>query len=139
MVKAENIMNFIKGDKKRFLFIVIAVFGVLLILLSLGGGEESSAAEDSLAEYEKRLEKELSELCSAVEGAGRCRVNVTFSDGERTEYRGTSKVSTTPPRVLGITVIAEGGGKPEVKSALTECMTAMFNIKANRVAVLKMR
>ena len=66
-------------------------------------------------------------------------MRVSFSEGERSEYRGTNKISESPPKVLGITVIAEGGGKSEVKSALTECMTALFDIGSNRVAVLKMR
>ena len=140
MDKNAGIMKFVIGDKRKITVIALAAIGILLILLSLGGGKESNTeSTDSLLEYKQRLEAELSELCSSVSGAGRCKVIVSFSEGEKTEYRGTSKISTTPPKILGITVIAEGGGKDEVKSALTECMTALFNIGANRVAVLKMR
>lgn len=138
MDKLNGIIKNIKGDKKRLSLVLIALVGALLILLSLGGDKrEGKTEEQSLDEYKEGLERELSELCSSVEGAGRCKVSVSFSEGEKTEYRGTNKISTTPPRVLGITVIAEGGGSAEVRSALTEALTAMFDIGANRVAVLK--
>lgn len=141
--KKEKTVDFIKqlkGDKKKLLAVLLAVFGMLLILFSAPGKSEKKEEEQgsvSLSEYKKELEEDLSELCSSVSGAGKCRVSVSFSDGAKTEYRGTNKISETPPKVLGITVIADGGDKPEVRAALTECMTSMFDIKANRVAVLK--
>ena len=141
MDSKERIMKFINGDKKRITLIAVAVIGVLLILLSLGGGDESTAdtPDGSLEEYKANLEAELAELCSSVSGAGQCKVTVSFSEGEKTEYRGTSKISTTPPKILGITVLAEGGDRAEVRGALTDCLTALFDIGANRVAVLKMK
>lgn len=137
-----NTVKSIKNDRKKLIALIVAAIGVLLMLLSVPSKSDASkSASDSgtLAEYKKELEKELSELCSSVSGAGKCKVKVSFSEGERSEYRGTNKISEVPPRVMGITIISEGGGKAEVKNALTECMTAMFDIKANRVAVLKMK
>ena len=130
------------GDKKRLYMILAAVLGVLLVALSLAGDKNSdkeSRSIDSLTEYKQNLESELSELCSSIDGAGRCVVRVSFAEGVKTEYKGTNKVSETPPRVLGITVVSDGGGSAEVRNAITECMTAMFGIGANRVAVLEMR
>lgn len=135
-------VSLIKNDRKKLIALITAVLGALLIFLSIpqkSGSQSAGSSDGALSEYKRELEAELSELCSSVSGAGRCKVKVSFSEGARSEYRGTNKISETPPRVLGITIISEGGDKPEVKAALTECMSAMFNIKANRIAVLKMK
>lgn len=136
----KEIIKRLLGDKRKLGMIIIAALGILLILFSLSGEKgENSTDSLELDGYKKTLEKELSELCSSVSGAGKCKVKVTFSEGAHAEYRGNNKISETPPKVLGITIISEGGDKSEVKIALTECMTALFDVKANRVAVLKMK
>ena len=138
--KRKEIVNLIINDKKKLTMLILAILGIVLILLSLPSEKSEAAAESgTLEEYKRKLEDELAELCSSVEGAGRCKVSVSFSEGAKSEYRGTNKISETPPRVQGVTIVAEGGSNPKVKSALTECITAMFDIKANRVAVLEMK
>ena len=128
-----------KMDKKKLLILLLAALGILLMLFSLSDGSDESSSDTSLSSYKKNLERELSELCSSVSGAGKCKVSVSFSEGERAEYRGTNKISSAPPKILGITILSEGADRSEVRSALTECMTAMFDIGSNRVAVLKMK
>ena len=137
--KKFNLKEYVKADKKRAFILIALAVGVLLILLSLSGTDkkDSSSSEGTLAEYKAELEKELSELCSSIEGAGKCTVTVSFAEGVKTEYKGNNKISETPPRVLGITVVSDGGANAEVKSAITECMTALFDIRSNRVAVLQ--
>ena len=68
MDSKERIMKFINGDKKRITLIAVAVIGVLLMLLSLGGTDKDAAAapDGSLEEYKANLEAELAELCSSV-------------------------------------------------------------------------
>ena len=141
MDKKFNLKEYISGDKRKLLVLALLVLGVALMLLSQSGADKkrASAEEKTLAEYKAELEEELSELCSSIEGAGRCVVRVSFAEGVKTEYKGTNKVSETPPRVLGITVVSDGGGRADVRSAITECMTAMFDIKSNRVAVVERR
>ena len=130
-------MELLKGDKRKILTVVLLAAGLLLMLFSSKVGSTESAAEDSLSKYKRELEKDLSELCSSIDGVGRCEVRVTFSEGERVEYRGTNKVSETPPKVLGVSVVCDGGGRADVRAAITECMVALFDIGANRVAVVK--
>ena len=138
MDRKEKLREFIKGDKKRILTVVLLVLGLLLMLFSTRlGKSESRVDEDSLAKYRRELEADLSELCSSIEGAGRCEVRVTFSEGARVEYKGTSKVCETPPKVQGISVVCDGGARADVRAAITECLTAMFDIGANRVAVVR--
>ena len=132
------IRDFVK-DKKKLVVLLIGLFGVLLIALSFGTDTEKNQKEYTLDEYKTELEDELRSLCESVEGAGKCRVTVTFSDGERFEYKGSNVIGSEPPRVLGVTVVCRGGDDPDIKKNISECMTALFDIGSNRVCVLKMK
>lgn len=139
MANTDSFFGVLK-DKKNFKFIVIALAGILLLIISglsssQGGGTD---AEVALEEYKVRLEGELSELCSAVEGAGKCRVMITFSDGERLEYKGSQLIGSSPPSVSGVTVLCRGAGSVKVRGEITEIVSALFDIGANRICVLKL-
>lgn len=132
-------MEFIKGDKRKILIAALLALGLILMLFSARDGTETEDGADTLAKYKRELEEDLSELCSSIDGVGRCEVRVTFSEGARAEYKGTSKVSETPPKVQGVSIVCDGGAKADVRAAITNCITAMFDIGANRVAVAKRR
>ena len=136
---ALNLIDFIKRDKKRVILAVLAILGILFaILFSLPEGE-SNTDGDSLSEYKARLEDELGDMCSSISGVGRCRVTVTFSEGEALEYKGSSLVGSTPPRVLGVCIVCEGAEADSVRSALSDCMRSLFDIGSNRVSIMKMK
>ena len=129
-----------RKDKKRMLLISVAVLGILLILLSGLFSENSvGEGETSLDEYKRELEAELAELCSSVRGVGRCRVTVTFSEGESLQYKGSTVIGSTPPRVMGVTVVCDGADKDDVREQISECMRSLFDIRANRICILKMK
>jgi hypothetical protein len=138
LIKNNRYVSYIAKNKNKVLLAALIALGMLIMLLSLGGEEDSDATE-ALSDYKKRLEDEIETLCSSVEGAGRCRVTVTFEQGESFEYRGSSVVGSSPPKVLGVTVICEGGGSPEVCAGISRAMVALFDIGTNRVCVLKMK
>ena len=120
----------------------------LLILLGLILILSSSFSEDAknenrneiitLDEYKQRLEEEIRELCSSVDGVGKCRVTVTFERGEQNVYKGSSVIETKPPKVQGISVVCRGADSDRVRIQLTELLTALFDIGSNRVAILKL-
>lgn len=122
---------------KAALLLGALLLALILIALS-SAGVEPEAAEDSLSLYRERLEKELAELCSSVEGAGECRVFITFSEGESYEYQGGQIKATHPPKVLGVTVLCEGGGRTAVKARISELVGALFDVGANRICILKL-
>lgn len=62
-------------------------------------------------------------------------VYMTDSEGRRTPYI----VRTTKPEVIGVAVIAEGGGNPEVQKNITAVIQSLFRIEANRIIVTKMK
>ena len=135
MILADRFAGFFKGKKKIALIIILVSLGLMLVALSSLG---SSEAEDSsgLSEYKEELEKRLEKLCSEVDGVGRCTVMVTFSRGEENTYKGSRLVESKPPEVLGVTVVCDGGESAAVKARLSQMLCALFNIGANRVAVL---
>ncbi len=139
MNNLNSIINSFIKDKKKLTVLLIGLFGILLIALSLGANTEKEQKEYTLDEYKAELEDELQALCESVEGAGKCRVTVTFSDGERFEYKGSNVIGIEPPRVLGVTVVCRGGDNADIKKSISECMTALFDIGSNRVCVLKMK
>ena len=46
-------------------------------------------------------------------------------------------IQTIMPQVEGIVVICEGGGDPAVKAEITEAVSALFDIPAHKIKVLK--
>ena len=132
----EFVMSFTK-DKKRLIIAAVALVGIILMLGSVFSSDDKSRV--ALDDYKAELEEEIRELCSEVDGVGKCAVNITFAEGERQQYKSSSIVSTTPPRVLGVAIVCEGAERPDVRSNLTDCMTSLFDIGANRVSVLKMK
>ena len=135
MILADRFAGFFKGKKKIALIIILVSLGLMLVALS---SLVSSEAEDSsgLSEYKEELEKRLEKLCSEVDGVGRCTVMVTFSRGEENTYKGSRLVESKPPEVLGVTVVCDGGESAAVKARLSQMLCALFDIGANRVAVL---
>lgn len=126
-------------EKKYAGLIILFAVGLLLIgIASVPRSEEADAAEMTLEEYKQRLEEELEDACSSVNGVGKCRVIVTFERGAENTYKSGNLVESKPPRVLGVSVICRGADSDEVRRAITQMMTSLFDIGANRVSVMLM-
>lgn len=138
MNKYLSVLKEIMGDKKRAALLILALLGILLIFIPASSGKGSGEDSD-LAAYKLEVEEELSELCSSIDGVGKCRVKVSFEEGESYKYSGGKIVSTSPPRVLGVTVVCEGGDDTQVAARISDCMTSLFDIGSNRVCVLKLK
>ena len=135
MILVNKIIEAFKGKKKIALILILVSIGLMLIAIS---SIDSTGEVDSsnLSEYKEALEKRLEKLCSEVDGVGRCTVMVTFSRGEENTYKGSQLTESKPPRVLGVTVVCDGGDSAQVKARLSQMLCALFDIGANRVAVL---
>ena len=84
------------------------------------------------------VEEELADMCSSVSGVGRCKVTVTFERGEERVYKGSLLIESKPPKVLGVTVVCKGADSDLVRAEIVGMMSALFDIGANRIAVLKL-
>lgn len=137
MSLVEKIKNML-GKKGALLTLILAVIGVLLILIPTGSEEARADDMVTLEEYKLKLEDELTDLCHSVKGVGRCRVMVTFLRGEENTYKGSVLIESKPPRVLGVSIVCQGADNDSVRAYLTEMICALFDIGANRVAVLRL-
>lgn len=135
-----GLKSFVEGNKKLWKVGLLIALGIALILLSSSWGTDTKEKSETLTleEYKEKLEGELTDLCSDVDGVGRCKVFVTFERGEQNTYKGGVIIENKPPKVLGVTVICHGADSDYVKSGLTDMITALFDIGSNRVAVLKL-
>lgn len=132
---SDRLVTFFKGKKKMALILILVSLGLMLVALSSATSADP-AEQGSLSEYKEELEKRLEKLCSEVDGVGRCTVMVTFSRGEENTYKGSQLTESKPPRVLGVTVVCDGGESSAVRARLSQMLCALFDIGANRVAVL---
>ena len=98
----------------------ILYFGIGALLLLLGSGELFRGEED--ASVSVSTEDRLAELCSAVDGAGRCTAMMSYgSDGE----------------VTAVALLCDGAEIPRVRESLTKLICSLYSIGANRVAIVK--
>lgn len=126
------------GGSKVLLAIAAVIAGVLLIMASSFVGRGIDEPKSELDTYKRELEEELEDMCSRIEGVGKCRVTVSFSEGERREYQGSELKCVIPPKVLGVTVICDGADSASVRAAVTDMMSSLFDIGKNRICVLKL-
>lgn len=88
------------------------LLGALLIILSGNLGSEKSEEQENA----------LSELCSYVDGVGRCYAEASYdSEGE----------------VFAVAVMCEGADNTEVRSELYRLISSFYGIGYNRISVLK--
>ena len=67
-------------------------------------------------------ESRVSELCSGVDGVGRCSVVLNLQDGS----------------VVSAAVLCDGADSPRVESDLKELISSLYGIGYNRISVLKL-
>lgn len=166
-----DVFDRIKGDKRIVLIVILGLCGVLLLTLSEllperrdaeDGIEEQNIRTDNLTEYEKVLENRLSELLSAVNGAGKVKVMLTLDCGDENIYATEIKsgssteerkyvlieengedsgllLKTDLPQVRGVAVVCEGADSSEVRQEITGLLTAVLGVSTNRVNIAKMK
>lgn len=137
-----KLKEYIKGDKRIKLILVLGIAVIILIALS-GLGEKKSvaaptASASELSLYEKKLEERLSDILSEIEGVGNIKVMVTLDTSEESEY-GKSKdmlLSVKAPSVRGVIVVCDGGDNIIVKEKVTSAVSGVFGISTTRISVI---
>lgn len=124
---------------KRLAVCFFALLVLLLLASLLPGYQEKTDESFSLSEYKAKLEQELSELCSSVDGVGKCYVYITFEKGAENIYKSGELIESRPPRVLGVSVVCKGADSSAVRHELAELFTSIFGIGTNRVKILKLK
>ena len=113
------------------------------------------------------VQKQMEALLSAIDGAGRVRLMLTLSSGERVVYQTDSRTvtasgSTTQetetvfrqsggsekepavqsvvyPQYQGALVICDGAGRASVRRAVIQAVSSLTGLGSNKIAVVKMK
>ena len=122
----KRLISLIKGVGNKPKLITLFALGLALIIFgAVGGLGERDAASDTLYTDE---EARLAELCSSVEGVGRCRVMISY---EKSGYR-------TDGAVVSVCIACEGAHSVAVRKRLTELVTALYGIGSNRIYIARL-
>lgn len=153
-------------------FLILILIGVLVMIIAIPTGdtrekktkveatqtEENGQSEDN---YKEALERQLEQLISQMDGAGKTRVMITFADEgqtclnkdvstdekkreEKTVVYDTGEgeapyvICRQRPKVEGVVVVSEGGDRPKVVTEISDAVMSLFDIEAHKVIVVKM-
>lgn len=97
-----------------------ALLGVALLTLPAGNRRETRAVEAS-----PTVQSEMEAALAAFEGAGRLKLVLTVEPGTE--------------RWAGAVIVCEGGGNAAVRLQLTQAVSALTGLSADRIAVVKGR
>jgi stage III sporulation protein AG len=140
----KRLKKLVEGGGALRLLIAAGAVGAALIMLSgnLGGQQQgaASAADFSVTDYRSRTQRELEELLSHIQGAGRTRVLLTMENSAEAVYleNAAAKTKEIEPRVRGVLVLCEGGGDAVVAERVTEAVTKALDISTAKVCIAKL-
>ncbi len=148
---------------------LIIMIGIVLMLIPSQKTKpaETSAAKSSQELEEKSIQEELENLLSKIEGAGSVKVMLKESSGSETVYQTNEDISVSdnstttkvqiititdadrneiglikqinPPKYQGAVILCQGANDPKVKLAVTDAVSKITGLGADKIAVLKMK
>ena len=165
-------MNSILGKwiKKRNKsdFVVLILLGVMVMIVAMPTGAKQSQKETQTQEqkeqqlqtedsYKEQLQQQLKELLEHMDGVGKTRVMLTFSDqlDKNVIKDGNKKEETTVvydtgdtrqpyvicrqmPKIEGVVVVAQGGGNAKTVTEISNAVMSLFPVEAHKVVVVNM-
>jgi stage III sporulation protein AG len=75
--------------------------------------------------YPDSVQEQLAAILTRMEGVGKVRVMISFSDEKQLA-------------VSGVVVVAEGGDSPQVQTKIRDAVMSLFDVEAHKVIVVKM-
>lgn len=154
--------------KYKWILLVLAI-GLLLMVFPEEKKEaiSSSAAMGRQEVKQNSLQKELEQILSQLEGAGKVQVLLTEAMGQQTYYQTDQNARKTmdseemqkdtviltqadrsggglvsridPPKFLGAVVLCQGADKATVRLAVVEAVATATGLGADKISVCKMK
>lgn len=154
-------------QKYKYAFIIFLV-GILFMIVpgKLLGSEDRGEVQE-VVEQGSSVQQELEEILSYIKGAGTVRVMLKELSGEETIYEVNEDISLSdsssdtkidvititdqnrnehglikqvnPPKYQGAVILCQGGDDPSVKLAITDAVSKITGLGADKIAVLKMK
>ena len=147
--------------------VIILLIGLFLLLLPEKKTEPNQQTNNSLPTTHNLSAESLSEVLQLVEGAGRVRVLFSVASGEETLYQTNQDTSSSednkntkietvilvdadrkesglikqvnPQKYLGAIVVCQGADSPSVRLAITQAVSRIIGLSADKICVLKMK
>ncbi len=154
-------------SKYKYIALLIGVGIVFLLFPTSTSNEINSKSSSSVEEEfaVSELEERLENILSQIDGAGQVKVMLTVKSGMKRVFAQDGRVEQDNellqkesetvvissgagtqeavlmqriyPEFQGVLIVAEGGGDPFVKLSLTEAMTALTGLGADKISVCK--
>ena len=163
----EKILEKIKRDRKLAIIICVGLAGIILLTLSelmppKNKTEEKTSEKsetDIRDSYEEDIEKRLTSIVSAIDGAGRTQVMVTLASGDENVYAVKEKSSDgsrereyividsddnesgllLKPEIRGVAIVCEGADSAKVRQEIVSSVSAVLGISTNRISIAKIK
>ena len=161
ILKSLRINEFLKKEKNKKLVYVILIIGVILLSLpSFLPQKEAEPSRETVVN--ERLEERLSNIISEISGVGKVKVMITYKstsekrvakdkntrnsaneiyEEEKNVLLGSGSeqkpfiTREEMPKIWGVAVVAEGGGRDDVKAEISRAVRALTGVSANNIAV----
>jgi stage III sporulation protein AG len=121
----EKLRNHSKSDWLIFLLLGVLVLIVAVPTGSTGQETENVSVQSEEESYPDSVQEQLAAILTRMEGVGKVRVMISFSDEKQL-------------CVEGVVVVAEGGDSPQVQTKIRDAVMSLFDVEAHKVIVVKM-
>ena len=150
-------------NKYKYVLLVVAI-GVLLMCIPGKKEETTIQVTEQDATQTIPMEDKLEQVLAQIQGAGRVKVMLTISEGERILYQYDSDMSGSnterkdtviitdgnrkeeaviaqiiPPIYMGAIIVCQGADQAAVKYAIVEAVSKATGLGADKICVLKMK
>ena len=121
---------------------VVILAGLVLLLLPAGGEkEETDAPPETAAVFDlEATERRLAEALSRIDGAGEVTVLLTVEPVVLARGSGLQETVTVQergPGYQGALLVCAGGDDPQVRLRLTQAVSALTGLGADKIAISK--
>lgn len=153
--------------KYKYAVLVLVIGAVLMLLPSMQTSNLKKTVEPSQNASDYSVEDDLETILSCVKGVGKVKVMLKEVSGSETVYQTNQDISITengsdtrievitvsdsernelglikqvnPPVYQGAIILCEGADDPGIKLAITEAVSKITGLGADKIAVLKMK
>ena len=118
----DGFLKFIKEKKDVMKIALVLALGLLLIFI---GSKDRTKTESG-----EELEERVASICEAIDGVGECKVMIY--------YKNEAYSRSDEKTVDSVVIVCRGADSIEIRKSLTEMLSSLFGIGANRIRIEKM-
>lgn len=162
----DRLVQMVKASWSQYRLVWLVILAGLVLLCLPTGGQDRESPEEAVVSSDFDLaqtEERLSQALSKIHGAGEVTVVLTVANGprqilaqdearngeegeERTEtvvlnrgsgYQETVTIQEVYPRYQGALLVCPGGDDPSIRLQLTQAMSALTGLGADKISISK--